>query len=97
MDWPKKNVGSSGDRTLFDAPYTGQAEASAEQRRLSRQCKTILQRLMDAGDAGVTNDELSVIARKYTSRLSDLRKAGYQIECFDQDRRTGICRYRLAA
>ena len=28
-----------------------------------------------------TNDELAAVARKYTSRISDLRAAGYTIRC----------------
>lgn len=43
----------------------------------------------------VTNDELSVIARKYTSRVSDLRKAGYTIVNYGLDRLTGLSYYRL--
>ena len=46
--------------------------------RLVGQNKTILEMLKRGP---VTNDELAGIARKYTSRLSDLRKHGYVIEC----------------
>lgn len=44
--------------------------------RLSRQCALIVERLR-RGPA--TNDELSAIARKYTSRISDIRAAGFEI------------------
>jgi hypothetical protein len=86
---------SNRDRTLFDPPYEAQRDASAEQRRLSRQCLAILQLLETAGDAGVSNIELADISIKYTARISDLRAAGHTIECFDQNRQTGQARYRL--
>jgi hypothetical protein len=76
-------------------PYEAQADASAEQRRLGRQCLAILARLEAAGEAGVTNAELAEISIKYTGRISDLRAAGHQIECYDQDRQTGLSKYRL--
>lgn len=44
--------------------------------RLSGQCSRILERLR-AGT--VSNKELSAIALKYTSRISDLRAVGYKI------------------
>jgi hypothetical protein len=50
----------------------------AEIRRLSSQNARILARLQK-GPA--TSYELSQIALKYTSRLSDLKKAGYPITC----------------
>ena len=46
--------------------------------RLRGQNAAILERLR-AGPA--TNDELAKMSRKYTSRVSDLRKAGYEVEC----------------
>lgn len=42
----------------------------------------------------VTNTELVKIALKYTSRLSDLRAAGYVIECI-REKSSGISIYRL--
>ena len=47
-------------------------------RRLTGQNAAILARLR-CGPA--TNVELAGIALKYTSRVSDLRKAGYRVEC----------------
>jgi hypothetical protein len=63
-----------------------------EVKRLSKQCQLILERLQ-AGDA--TNMELSGIALKYTSRISDLRAAGYTIEISERDHESGSVTYRL--
>lgn len=63
-----------------------------ERRRLSAQCAAILARL-EQGPA--TNGELAAVALKYTSRLSDLRAAGYRIEAGPRDHRTGVVVYRL--
>jgi len=49
---------------------------SAETRRLTRQAEDVLRRLQQ-GPASAR--ELSAIALKYTSRVSDLRKAGYDV------------------
>jgi hypothetical protein len=46
--------------------------------RLSNQCRQILERLR-IGPA--SNIELAQIALKYTSRISDLRAAGYEVRC----------------
>lgn len=62
--------------------------------RLSRQCSLVLERLRQ-GPA--TNDELATISRKYTSRISDLRSAGHDVEAFDRNHKTGVCWYRLKA
>lgn len=48
----------------------------ADRARLSRQSAAIVERLR-RGPA--TNDELSRIARKYTSRVSDIRAAGCDV------------------
>lgn len=82
---------------LFDHPPkaiepSDKTVKPAAKQRLSKQCRTILQRLKN-GPA--TNDELSLLARKYTGRLSDLRGAGCTITCFDQDHKTGLTHYRL--
>lgn len=47
-----------------------------DRRRLNGQCQAILARLKQ-GPA--TNSELAGLALKYTSRVSDLKRAGYQI------------------
>lgn len=66
--------------SLFDNPQTLRAADRnidpEDQPRLSAQCRTILARLL-RGPA--TNTELAGIALKYTSRISDLRKAGYTV------------------
>jgi hypothetical protein len=50
----------------------------ADKPRLSSQNSAILERLK-RGPA--TNDELIRLSRKYTSRISDLREAGFKINC----------------
>jgi hypothetical protein len=52
--------------------------APSDVARLSRQCRVLLERLQ-RGPA--TTDELSRISRKYTSRISDCRAAGWIIQC----------------
>lgn len=64
----------------------------ADAARLSPQCHRILARLR-AGPA--SNTALADIALKYTGRISEIRGAGHVVEVFDQDRRTGVCWYRL--
>ena len=50
----------------------------SEIRRLTKQAEDVLRRLQQ-GPASAR--ELSQIALKYTSRVSDLRKAGYDVRC----------------
>lgn len=93
---PRKGV-ASGDLPLFQPapslpPYEGQRDASAMHARLSRQCQAILSRL-EAGSC--TNRDLADLCLKYTCRVSELRQAGYVIECYDRDAATGVCWYRL--
>ena len=64
----------------------------AERRRLSGQCMDML-KLLRRGR--VTNTALSKISLKYTGRISDLRKAGYDIRCVDRDRASGLSWYEL--
>ena len=64
--------------------------ATEDVPRLSAQCETILARLR-IGTA--TNYELAAIALKYTSRVSDLRKAGHDIRC--ERLGGGVTRYEL--
>jgi hypothetical protein len=63
-----------------------------EQVRLSGQSLRILERLQ-SGPA--TNRELAEISLKYTGRISDLRKAGYDVRVVEQDRATGRTLYAL--
>lgn len=62
-------------------------------RRWSRQCERIYQRLRQGP---VTNQELATMALKYTSRISDLRKAGIPVECVAHDHVTGRTVYALS-
>ncbi len=63
-----------------------------EKPRLGGQCRAILERLRQ-GPA--TNRELATISLKYTGRISDLRKSGYNIVVVSRDRKTGIVWYEL--
>ena len=86
-----------GQGRLFGPPsareqYDQPPSLQPAKERLSRQCEAILARLKE-GPA--TNRELADIAMKYTSRISDLRKAGHAVTVFDQDHAAGFARYRL--
>ena len=63
--------------------------------RLESQCRRILELLRERGNEGVTNYELAGIALKYTSRISDLRDAGYRILATCEDSIRGVYRYHL--
>jgi len=82
--------------TLFDLPYECQRDCAAEIERLTGQVRAIFDRLLDGP---VDNDTLSRMARKYTSRISNLRDwlrpKGFGVECFASDRASGVCWYRL--
>lgn len=82
-------VGPRGEIRPRD-PHVTRAEAP----RLSAQCSAILQRLRQ-GPA--TNVELATMALKYTSRLSDLRAAGYDVQVSERDHTTGRVVYVLAS
>ena len=73
-------------------PYDASVERDAAPR-LSRQNAAILQRLRQ-GPA--SNTQLAAIALKYTSRISDLRAAGYDVRLIEQDRATGLTWYELS-
>jgi hypothetical protein len=83
-------------RNLFDAyrepliPVRDPNAGDDDKPRLSGQNLRILERLRHGP---VTNDELSRFARKYTSRISDLRAAGYTITC--ERAEGGLTWYRL--
>ena len=64
--------------------------AAEDRPRLSRQCEAILALLRQQSR---TNRELADVALKYTSRLSDLRAAGYVIDC--ERIGEGLTRYTL--
>lgn len=76
----------------FDFEAGDRHATSTEKRRLSDQCARILYRLRQGR---ATNVELAAISLKYTSRISDLRKAGYDVQCVEKDTRTGVCLYEL--
>jgi hypothetical protein len=79
--------------TLFDLPPVAPASILEPERgRLSSQNERILA-ILRRGP--VSNDDLSRIARKYTSRLSDLRKAGYDVRVKSRDHKTGLVVYEL--
>jgi hypothetical protein len=90
--------------TLFgDAPIVDMSQPPAtipvngsvdprEVKRLGEQCEALLARLR-SGPA--SNRELSAIALKYTSRISDLRAAGYQVEAVSRNYETGETIYEL--
>lgn len=61
--------------------------------RLTGQNAAIVERLRQ-GPA--TNRELAQIALKYTSRLSDIRDAGYSVNIVANDHATGLVTYQLA-
>jgi hypothetical protein len=65
----------------------------AESKRLSSQCQRILALLCEQGMA--TNSELAAISLKYTSRISDLRQAGYPVVCRENNKTTGRSVYVL--
>lgn len=62
-----------------------------DRQRAKTDCLKILARLRQ-GPA--TTGELAQLALNYTGRISDLRKSGYRIECFER-RKGGNNRYRL--
>jgi hypothetical protein len=66
--------------------------APVEAKRLSKQSAAILDRLRQ-GPA--TNVALAAIALKYTSRVSDLRAAGFDVRVIERSHETGVTVYRL--
>ena len=64
----------------------------AEAPRLSKQCGLILERLKQGR---ATNRELASLSMKYTSRVSDLRAAGYVVEVVERNHDTGLNVYEL--
>lgn len=64
--------------SAYVPPCDSHVLAPGEQQRLSGQNRKILLRLQQ-GPA--TNVELSAIALKYTSRVHDIRSAGFAITC----------------
>jgi hypothetical protein len=73
---------------IFSIPVHRPEEA----RRLSGQCAAILARLHQ-GPA--SNFDLAQISLKYTSRISDIRHAGYDVRVVERDYATGRTVYKL--
>jgi len=61
-----------------------------ERTRLNRQCAAILAAFRTDPYHEQTNVQLAVIAYKYTSRISDLRRAGHRINIHYRNRSTGL-------
>lgn len=76
-----------------ECPLCDHTVVEEEKPRLAGQCAEILELLQSK--ARVTNKEMAVISLKYTSRVSDLRKAGHTITCVDRDHKTGEAWYEL--
>lgn len=74
----------------FDVRPCDPSTSPSDVPRLTGQNKRILERLRE-GPA--TNVELCEIALKYTSRISDLRKAGYRIT--NTREAGGVTRYEM--
>ena len=83
-----------GAATPGPAPVltTARSLPRAERKRLTGQNAAILARL-EQGAA--TNHELAALSLKYTSRLSDLRAAGYRVVIRARDHATGCVVYAL--
>ena len=64
-------------------------------KRLSDQCRTMLELFKQRGDSGVRTNELAEIALKYTGRISEIRGAGYDIFLAERDREGGNNLYIL--
>lgn len=78
--------------TPDDPPPRDPHVHSGERPRLTGQNAAILRRL-ERGPA--TNRELAGISLKYTSRISDLRAAGYVVQVVGRDYGTGETIYEL--
>lgn len=83
--------------SLFGPPATAAAPPPRDphvqpqdERRLSGQNATILHLLRQGS---CTNVELARVSLKYTSRISDLRAAGYTVVC--ERHKGGVTIYRL--
>jgi hypothetical protein len=64
--------------------------SESEKRRLSKQCRHILSMLRERRR---TNVELAKVSLKYTSRISDLQKSGYDVRLVGKS--GGVTTYEL--
>ena len=60
--------------------------------RIAGQKKAILDRL---SESPASNIELAAICIRYSARIHELRKAGYDIQTYHQDKASGVCWYKL--
>jgi hypothetical protein len=82
-----------GDRDRLEMMLRSPSLAT-ERPRLAKQAEAILDLFRRQGGRA-TNTEMAAVALKYSSRISDLRSAGYVITCVSRDRKTGLCVYKL--
>ena len=61
-------------------------------RRLAGQNARVLEALQRGP---MTRDEIAAIGRNPTARVSDLRKAGWDVRCIEHNKETGFTRYEL--
>lgn len=54
-------------------------------KRLSEQCRKMVELFRERGDAGVRTSELAAIALKYTGRISEIRGAGAEVRLTERD------------
>jgi hypothetical protein len=65
---------------------------SVQEPRLSRHNEVILAMLQEGT---VTNVDIAKISKNHTARISNLRAAGYDIQCEFINRETGLTKYTL--
>lgn len=70
-----------------------QVTDDAEIARLSAQSQTIIRAFLQHGT--LLTDDLQRISRQYSARIADCRRMGWDIECYERDHTTGVCKYRL--
>ncbi len=73
-------------------PFAPKVTPPEAQIRLSRQCKSIYNRLKRGP---MYTGELRKMAAKYTNRISDIRAAGHVVKATPIDRKTGVWMYEL--
>ena len=72
------------------APQQQASLSFADQEALKGQSAAILKLLTQRRSQGAFNYELAELSLKYTSRISDLRAAGWKIECTHEQGRTRL-------
>jgi hypothetical protein len=75
-----------------NAPAVPTQAPKEDRPRLTRQCRQLLERLQHGA---ATNRELAAVSLKYTSRISDLRQAGYDVRVVERNHSTGMTLYAL--